>query len=129
MSSTPHASSFSRLAQLAGGSAKKPADEIEKRLAALEARVSKAADEECDDEDDKKSKKNKSKEKDEGDGDEGDNDDRPNTDKKKGDDGDPNASITTTGSIVPYSAAKMKADKATAAAIIEAGNKRRGEKA
>ena len=127
-------STFSRLAAMAGNP-KKPADEIERRLAALEARAVKDdgedADEDskdddtCDDQDPKKTRNKKAKDKNPKDG---DNPNDPDDDTDDGDDTDPKASVTTTGSIVPFSAEKMKADKAIADQIIAAGNKRRGEK-
>jgi hypothetical protein len=126
----PAPAAFARLAQLGAANPKK-ADEIERRLAALEARAAKddgedaSDDEDSKDDDDKKTKnKNKAKDKDPKNGDDPKD---PDDDTDDGDDTDPKASLT--GSFVPYSADKMKADKATAAAIVDAGNRRRGEKA
>jgi len=136
----PAASTFARLAQLAAAPAAGKMDDKDRRIAALEAenaalKARAAKDDDTDDDDTsdddttppKKQKKKTKNPKD--DGQDAEEEDPPIKDKDKNvkDDGE-DASITTTGSIIPYSADKMKADKATAAAIIAAGNRRRGEK-
>jgi hypothetical protein len=120
-----------RLAQLSAANPKKPADEIERRLAALEARAVKddgedADKDECDEADEDSKNKNKNKKGDKNPKD-GDDPDDETDDTDDGDDTQPKAS-TTTGSIIPFSAEKMKADKAIADQIVAAGNLRRGEK-
>jgi hypothetical protein len=121
---------FARLAELAANPKKKSTDEIERRLAALEARAAMDDDAEdedskSDDDDPKQTKKKKAKDKDPKDGDDPDD---PDDDTDDGNDTDPKAS-SLTASFHPFSVDKMKSDKDLAAQIVAAGNKRRGDKA